>query len=235
MYEVQGTLPNLMSDDILNIFCDASIKTFPNGITIGCPGAIGYVKNKPTVWRYVILPATTNNNSEITAIRMALELANDSKNFYKTVNIFSDSKICVYGLKYWFEGWFANIDENGVLYSTSGVPVANQEIIKSIIRFIVDTKLDINLYHQKGHVLGTQLSLDNAKRVFEESNRLTLTLDQLKYISAGNTFIDESTKHYLSVIESSAGYETPLVQPFERMFTGEELDQYADLMKGIPL
>ena len=235
MYRVRGQLPNLIGDDILNIFCDASIKTFPDGITIGCPGSIAFLGYEVVDWGYLILPSTTNNNSEITAIRLALEMALKHRSKYKTINIFSDSKICVYGVKYWFEGWFANIDDNGVLYSTSGVPVANQEIFKEIMKLIIVTKLQVNLYHQKGHVVETDKSLVFARHVFEESNRITLSMDQLKYISAGNDKVDKDTKYQLDLIISSLGYETPLIHPFDYQFTGDELDEYADLMKGTPL
>ena len=229
---VTNRLPNIMAPDNYNIFCDASIKTFPDGITVGCAGAIGMHQNKLNMWEYRIIPCTTNNNSEISAVFIALEMAKTASNFYKIINIFSDSKICVFGMRHWYEGWLKAADKNGVLYNSSGEPVANQEIFKDAMRFILDNNLKINIYHQNGHVYNSASSLKRAKEVFITSNKLDITDDQLKYISRGNDKVDSTTRSHLDFIKSSTGYSKPLIRPFRSIVTYDDVAKYRLLVGG---
>ena len=193
-------LPNLIDPSVLNIFCDGSIKTFGN-VTVGSAGAMGFCGYENVCWNFKDIPAATNNITELMAIYSALECANSHKHMYWTINIFSDSKICVYSLLQWYKSWFINMTDHGTLYSTTGEPVKNQEYIKQIIDYVVDNGIIVNLYHQKGHVsLQNNTSLENARYVFMVSNNLEITDDQLKYISKYNDLIDKKTKMRLELI-----------------------------------
>ena len=225
-------LQNIIADDVLNIFCDAYIKTFPDGITIGCPGAVGYCGKKIICWNYDILPNTTNNNSEITAIYMAVIMAQWHSQFYREINIFSDSKICVYGVKHWYQSWFQNVGPDGTLYSSTGAPVANQEVFKDIIRYMVMNNVRVNIYHQKGHVTSTAASLNAAMKVFEDSNKLHITPEQLRYICKGNDYIDLTTKDRLDRIKTSFGYGIRPDRVFESVINQEDLVKYTNLIRG---
>jgi ribonuclease HI len=183
----------------LNIFCDASI-TKINGETIGCPGAIAIDNiniNKIKEHSYVILRETTNNNSEITAIQLAIRLGIKYKDVYDRINIFSDSQICVFGLRKWIFDWLYGM-HNNVMYSSTGEPVANQQIILNIVNLILSYNFRFNLFHQKGHVYYTTSSLENAKNVFEKSNNVTVSDEFIQRISFYNDYIDKFTKDVLS-------------------------------------
>lgn len=183
----------------LNIFCDASISKFPNE-TLGCPGSIAVVNTPDAVIASGVtrlLRYSSNNNAEITAIMMAIEQALSMRDSYETINIFSDSKISVYGLRKWIFDWVNDI-RDGEMYSSSGTPVANQQIFIHIVNLVIENNFKLNLYHQKGHVSGN--SLDIAKRVFLESNDIVLTDKEALYISTYNDYIDKATKSELRSI-----------------------------------
>ena len=111
------TKDTLFNDRTLNIFTDASIVKIENE-TIGCAGNNIVANNTIIDQPRLIYRNSTNNNSEIAAIHMAVVNALNYRHQFETINIFSDSKICIYGLREWIFNWIA--DENtkdGVLIS----------------------------------------------------------------------------------------------------------------------
>lgn len=218
----------LFGDDVLNIFCDASILKLEEE-TIGCPGSIAISPSGNIVDAQVrLLRYSTNNNSEITAILMAVQQAIVFRYNFRTINIFSDSKISVFGLKTWIYNWFYSMT-GGVLYSSSGEPVANQQIFLHIIHLIVHSGLSVNIYHQKGHV--TSKNLLPAKQVFLESNGMFLTDDEASYISKYNDHIDVLTKKELINLHgniSEPKYESPIIYGIDK----PKFKQYMDLIGG---
>lgn len=184
----------------LNIFTDASIKKISNE-TIGCPGAIA-IATADNGQEYMIDKLlriernATNNSSEIRAVALGVYLASKYNNRYKTINLFSDSKICIYGLREWIFNWVNCINQEK-MYNSSGNLVANQEIFVSIIQTIINDNIVINLYHQKGHVSNTQVSISNAVRVFKESNKIEVSMELMKILSEFNNYIDIETGEYI--------------------------------------
>lgn len=226
------TLKGLDFPDTLNIFCDASINKFTTE-TLGCPGSIAVCNLQETIIvdeRIRLLRNSTNNNSEITAILMAVEqaiyLCSEDEDI-NIINIFSDSKISVYGLREWIFNWARNI-KDGLMYSSSGTPVSNQQIFVHIIDLIVSNNLNVNLYHQKGHV--TSSNLDVAKRVFLESNGIELTDWQARYISNYNDYIDKATKNRLVEIGSHYNKLPILQSPIIYSVSSDRLQQYQSLI-----
>lgn len=148
-----------VNESTLNIFTDASIvhKTAKtqNGeckFYVGSPGSMLYIGDKLVDEYHSVLPDCTNNQSEITAILYGVQRGLSfacMNSFIKNINIFSDSKICIYGLREWIFKWIKNMN-NGVLYSTSG-EVINQYIFVSIIKHVIDGNRDIRFYHVRGH------------------------------------------------------------------------------------
>lgn len=189
----------------LNIFCDASIN--PNGgNVIGCPGAIVVTNLKDIVFdRYQILYNTTNNRSELTALFIALQLALEFRENYSNINIFSDSKITVYGITSWIYPWLINIRDYQ-MYSNSRTLIMNQDIIADIIRFITNNNLMVNIYHQKGHVATTNDSLDNAINVFFRSNNIICSRELILSLSEFNNIIDCLTKDILTKGDPTPDY-----------------------------
>lgn len=191
----------LFGQDVLNIFCDASIMKLENE-TIGCPGSVVIGPSTDIVDGSIqLLRQSSNNNAEITAILMALQQALKFRSDFPIINIFSDSKISVYGLREWMFNWARSI-KDGVLYSSSGEPVANQQIFLHIVRLVVSTNLNVNLYHQKGHV--SDRNLLPAKQLFLESNGILISDDEAIYISKYNNYIDILTKQELQKVDINA-------------------------------
>lgn len=187
---------------ILNIFCDASIKPdkFDPNNTLGCAGCICVDKNNIIDKKTTMLYSTTNNEAEISAVLNGVHCAYKYKDIYDIINIFSDSKICVFGLREWIFKW--KLVDN-VFYGSSNTPIINQHLFISVVRFIVDNNMNyINLYHQKGHVTNAQESILNASRVFTETNGCILDIDNIKYISLYNNIIDKETKDELLSVEN---------------------------------
>lgn len=225
----------------LNIFADASVTVTPTE-TVGCPGIVAVTTNfndrNIIIYKSSrIIRNSTNNNAEINAILDAVKFALNEKNNYKTINIFSDSKICIYGLREWVFGWSKNmIDER--LYNSSGKEVSNQDVFKHIIHLIVSNNLRINLLHQKGHVTSSTNSLLNAAKVFGESNYVVLGndgLDLIQEISKYNNYIDIETKEELKkffngiqCVETQSIYNSDYTKVYLDIDT---LDIYKNLIK----
>lgn len=190
-----------------NIFCDASIKksTKYNSV-LGCSGAISVINTDdgPVINNSLNLVSdkTTNNLSELRAIDLAVMLAD---NKYKTVNIFSDSQISVYGLRDRLFGWLSGMDMDGIMYSTSGDPVANQDAILNIASRILKKDIFINMFHQKGHVdILNYKSLGTAIDCFYTSNdvpKMYINCNDIKIMSSYNNIIDKETRSILDAIE----------------------------------
>lgn len=203
------------SNDTLNIFVDASIKKYPNE-TIGCPGAIAINNESIIDSKIEILRHTTNNNSEITAIYYGVLLAIKYKNDYKTINLFSDSKICVFGLREWIFNWIKNLKfSNNIsdytmeynpykLIGSNNSEVANQSEIILVIQTILANDLNINIYHQRGHIATTKYkSIAEAKNTFCKNNNVDIRLETVINISYYNNMIDELTRSNLQKFEYS--------------------------------
>lgn len=184
--------------ETVEICCDASIKTYSNGRTFGCSGAIVI---GPDMEQFKIVPDCTNNRAELIALYIAVRMAHEIKK-RKSCNviIYADSKFAVYGIKVWMKNWLDNMDNNRILYNYEGQPVKNQELFKMIISYIVSNKLTIYLRHQKGHVKLTETKLATANRVFYESNGYYLNYNDIYRISKYNSIIDQHTRDKLQDI-----------------------------------
>lgn len=191
---------------ILEICCDASIKTYDNGRTFGCGGAIAIGLNQE---KFTIIPDTTNNRSELIAAYDAILLAGNildtHPNEYDDVFIYSDSKFVVYGLKVWMNGWLRRRGEDGLLYNYNNQPVKNQELFLMIISYLVTNNLKFKFRHQKGHVkYGTEKGLNIARKVFYESNGYYPDNDLISRISLYNAIIDDHTRNKLQNLNTDA-------------------------------
>ena len=225
-------LLNRGNNSTLNIFCDASI-TKPKNIgekPTGCAGATSIIvdKNGATSYEDIlvkVLPESTNNNSEVTAVLLGIYLAIKYNHQVDAINLFSDSKITIMGLREWIFNWVDNM-ENEQMYSSGGTPVANQDIICQIVNYILYYKLDIRLFHQKGHVTGTNESIANAKRVFNVSNYISLDDEEIRIISKYNDIIDNHTRNQLQDISSYR----KLIRPIEFPLVRDHIEVYKKLI-----
>lgn len=218
---------------IINLFCDASIDTSKK---IACGGCIGVIQDTDTqiIMRGVIQEDATNNSAEILAIWIGIVEALKLRKIYPNAifRLFSDSKISLYGLRDWMKNWIKNIDENGVLISSSGKPVMNQQRFIEIYNLIVENNLHIEFYHQRGHVLDGKVSMDRARVQFIRANKVAPEMmgSNIEYFTKYNDMIDDYTRRAVqsycynhSLIENT---EVELCRPMEFKIKDNMLHQY---------
>lgn len=219
---------------IIDIFCDASITTTEYKETIGCAMAMAIDRSTGNELdrMYDIRRASTNNNSEIAAINIAVDIALKFNNPTNIITIFSDSKICVKGLTEWIYGWNKNIINN-LMVSSSNKPVANQLQILTVISKITYNNLALNILHQKGHVY-SKAQLENAKKVFATSNGIdeyNISDEFIKYISSMNDEVDCGSREYLmDYINYNVDNKVEQI-PISPHVTIQSLKEYSKLIK----
>lgn len=190
---------------IFNFFCDASIdintKVACGGTYITCQDDMGQIKE--IGHRLIIQKNATNNSAEILAIWAGVVEAIKLREIYPNAvfRLFSDSKISLYGLRDWIKNWIRQITPEGVLISSSGQPVANQQRFIDIFNMIVENSMKIEFYHQRGHVVDGRVSRDKARVQFIRANKvppegLGLTIE---YLSKCNDRIDSLSRNAIYV------------------------------------
>lgn len=188
---------DIFNKESINIFTDASIYHLANGEYMGAPGCIVVYDNQVIETDCYITDDTTNNNSEIKAIRLGVTHALKYNGKYK-LRLFSDSQICVFGLREWIYKW--KVDKTGAtLISTSGTPVANQDIFLEVANYIVMNNLEIELFHQRGHIALT--SPDSVIKATDDFNRFNYNcnadIELVKQLSYYNNMVDDMTRQHL--------------------------------------
>lgn len=195
----------------VNIFCDASIKAV-NGITYGCPGCAVVTSDGSIISKdSTILVESTNNESEIYAILMAT-VANIYYKHYERVNIFSDSRISVMGLRDWMRSWIKK-SKNGILMSTSG-EVANQQIFLHVLNLILNNLDEYHLYHIDGHCKSPK-DITAAMNDFNKFNNVSITYPEAVYLCGFNNQIDEYTGKVLETnyLPNEVKCQSPFIYP----------------------
>lgn len=198
-------LPQFNSET-LNIFTDASVVQVGDEY-IGCSGAVAYVGDMDNLQKvneiFKINRFSTNNNSEIKAIYLGIMIALQFKNQVKEINLFSDSKICIYGLREWIRKWTQNSGNGPLLIGSTNKPVSNQQDILNCVYTILNYGLHINLYHQKGHVENAS-GINNAIKVFKGSNLIEnkfISHEYMECISSANCYVDNMTRDVLKSLQ----------------------------------
>lgn len=182
----------VFNDNTLNIFTDASTLVKDNE-TIGCGGYVAVIGREEVYRDRQILRNSTNNESELYAIYMAIQYALMNRNRVKMINIFSDSQFAIFGLREWIFNWVNNI-KNDRLYNSSNKIVSNQKIFMAIIYTILENNLYVNFYHNRGHF--TTSKTNRFIELFTKHNFLNDYIDRgiafniIKY----NNIIDNYTR-----------------------------------------
>ena len=235
MNDVTLNLESIFNNKTLNIFTDASITTIRKEghiETIGCPGIYVIGGDKVLELSTEVLRNSTNNNSEIYAILMAVIAAQKYRANYEYINIFSDSKISVFGLREWIFNWAKNVN-NGIMFSSSGKPVANQDIFLKIIYFVINNNLNINLFHVNGHVNANSMTqILEAKKTFIESNHISLDVDEdlIKQLAIANDVIDNATRDVLlNNVYAPVEKSIPFIN---YIYNDIDINQYCNLIGG---
>lgn len=191
-------LNQIYSPRILNIFCDASVRTTGNTYS-SCYGALAICEDTEIDHIYRVNYDSTNNNGEIKAIRAGILLAIRYKNQYDHINIFSDSQISLFGIRDRIINWSCN-ENTHIIYNASGTKVYSQEVYVDIVNLILEHDLHVTMYHQKGHVNFCKgKDRMKAAHVFITSNGIRDKIDfgLIRYISIYNDKVDIETKKEL--------------------------------------
>lgn len=229
---------NHMLHKTCNVFCDASIDLQSH---VACAGAI-FVNEDASkiITEYQILQNNaTNNSAEILAVLTALRAALSIREIYgyTQFNIFSDSKISIFGLRDWVYNWVKNqIPTSGCFIGTSGDPVKNQDYYKECIRLIIDNELHVNFFHQHGHVnienirkvMQAYVSFVNFNKIAPEDAGVNIG-----YACYYNNLVDIRTKNTLEQIRNGEDSNVPLEfkNPIIYYISASDIDRYRELIK----
>lgn len=186
---------DIFNNKTLNIFTDASVYKY-NGETLGAPGYVAIIGDNIVGQRSIILRESTNNESELYAIYMAIQFALLNRDKVQVINIFSDSQFSVFGLREWIFGWVNHI-KNDRLYNSSDKMVANQHIFMNIVYTILYYNLKVSIYHNRGHFKDNQVK--EFINLFTKHNFLNDYIDyQTAYkIMYYNDIVDRDTRSLL--------------------------------------
>lgn len=216
MYKLNALLEEFYNSDTLNIFSDASIiYDEKNNKCTGCYGVVCVTRDTIIDQCYHLVSDTTNNNSEIKGIRAALSFANIYRGRFKYINIFSDSKISIDGLRDYIYRWSYN-PKDGLLYTSTGKPAANQAIFIECNQMMnilgADPYTMFCLYHQNGHINDSYRDLCRAANTFSRSNNIygKVDINLIRYISTYNDIVDKTSRSILKRNGHQDGYMDPI-------------------------
>lgn len=215
---------DIVNENTINIFADASIRTM-NNETIGCPGIVVLLDKNIIHKEYRILRKTTNSESELYAIYMAINYALQY-NGTKTINIFSDSQFAVYGLREWIFKWLCNMN-NDTLFNSSRKEVAHQNLFMNIVYTILDNNLQVSLYHNRGHF--TKNKVKEFVKLFKKHNFLREEIEfKLAFVIIDcNNMVDSMTRE---VLYKNFKLEPPLLLPEYMARNDLDMSHYKELL-----
>lgn len=234
--EIKST--DIFTHDALNIFTDASMRKIKkqNGEVeqIGCAGAIlVFGAEEESESHYQIIRNTTNNNSEIKAIRLGVQNALKYKDQFKYIRLFSDSQISIFGIRERIFKWYI---KHGQFCGYDGTPIKNQDIMLEIVNTLILNNMRIELYHQAGHVETNQKSLLEAIHVFAASNNIrdTISYEFMKKISGYNNAVDSNSRLRLDDAEQKIKQNnSAFSDPLKFRYTDFDKARYSNLVNTI--
>lgn len=222
----------------LNCFTDASTTKGSDGVISSCAGYVLTYHGEVIDRGERILYNSTNNEGELYAILMGIKALLSYSYMDKFLNLFSDSRISIEGLRSWCINWCKNQDENGVLYGTNGREVANQQIIKYIIHTIYYSQIHMQLFCQLGHINPVKVQ-DMTKSIayFLNCNGVKISDDIAVQISGFNNMVDENTRNMLAhAIKKNHGKLSEygnIFIPINYKLTDKMIDGYIPLLMDI--
>ena len=97
---------------------------------------------------------------------------------------------------------WARKQEDGVLYNSTGAPVANQDIFKNIISALVRNDLHVTFRHQLGHINSKNPKhVERAKAYYEKMNRVKIDYYKMCDLCSYNDLIDNLTRSKLDGLD----------------------------------
>lgn len=220
-------LVQIKNPNTLNIFTDASITKRPYGYD-GCYSALAVVEESLLDNIIRVSSDSTNNNSEIKGILAGVNLAIKYQHIFPVINIFSDSQLSIFGIRDRLVKWDWDII-NQKLYTKSDTPVQSQDIYLELAYLILQYNLNVNFFHQKGHVTNKNNDLVKAKYVFEVSNGFTrVDINIIRYISRWNDIADNISRETLLKTSKNLSFKDAIT--FYPQYI--DFEQYEQLMKN---
>lgn len=187
-----------------DIFVDASINL---DLKQSCSGSIVVDRSIGAIIKetYLVKDNATNNMGEAIAIFMGVRDAINllyTSNMPFTVNIFSDSRISLFGCREWMKTWVRGQDKEGNLVGSVGV-ISNQEWFSAIYNDIITSGIKIKFFHVKGHVnTNSPKDLYKAQKLFKLSNKFSpVSIGMTNELLANyNNYVDEHSREILNRI-----------------------------------
>lgn len=225
------TKEDIFNDKSVNIFTDASIMQLESGEYVGCPGFVTTYNGDIINYGYDIHRNSTNNNAEIKAVRMGVVEATKYQDL--EVRLFSDSQICIFGLRERIYKW-VNRSRDGTLIGYDKKPIKNQDIFTEIVNYILWTNTKVQFFHQRGHInLLKQTDLIKARDDFIKFNNIqdTIDLECIEKICYFNNYVDVNTRRYLN-LNFYDGYRGMRDAVKFYYNSGIDIDKYKQLTKN---
>ena len=225
-------MTNIFANGTLNIFSDASISKKPNNGYFGCPACIAVARRDNSTLsiidkNFLLLDNTTNNDSEAKAIYLAVCMAFKWRLRYNRINIFSDSNITVNGLNSWIYNWANNVVD-GYMFSSSGQEVANQGTFLKIINMIVNDRIDIRIFHQRGHMNIENPQHLKAARLAIEANGLKVSDNEIINLCNFNNYVDNYSRDTLiNNLDKCVSLDFPI----QYLLNKDTLKEYKSLIR----
>lgn len=128
-----------------------------------------------------------------------------------SVQIYTDSMLYMKALTEWIFSWIRKARE-GILYSTAGTPVVNQEQIKSAFRSMIwlkKQKAKVRFYHINSHY--SEKKIGSLKIKFQKTNNCTVSDEEFYFIYKGNQACDDAIQRaYAEFVENKKLHNIPL-------------------------
>ena len=201
-------IKDIFNKDSVAVFVDASVNDERNTV---CSGAVIVDENFDTKYTDVVLSEATNNKGELMAIKIGIE--EGLKTHKKTINIFSDSELSVKSLKEWIFRWAENGKHRNTLLNSNRKQAANSAIIMEIVEMIVkNSHVNINIFHQKGHIGSKSYPYSKIKRLFHNNNGFIIDDNFIDIMKTYNDMVDFYTKNSLNIAPTVGRNFTPHVK-----------------------
>lgn len=219
----------------LNCYTDASVSMY-KGRNVSCAGYVLVYRGEIIDYGVKIIPKSTNNEGEVMAVFMGVQALIAFKHLeYSAMNLFSDSRITIDGLNIWSKNWVKNQTPDFILLSSSGKPVANQDIFKFIINSICYNKLNINFWHQLGHKnCKSTVDIESTIEAFRNEYGYNIPIEIAQDMCYYNDMVDNNTRNVLidSIKTKSIDKEMRFEIPCIGILTEEKMDKYFNYIGG---
>lgn len=133
---------------------------------------------------------TTTPRMEFQAVKNALTYINENMKFKKCdIYVLVDAANTKLTFEQWMYSWMRK-SVGGVWYRSSGEEVLNQDLIKSIVPLINDTKKDnyLKFLHIKSHITPKTFNDDFNK--FLKTNKMVISREKFVLLSKLNSVVD---------------------------------------------